>query len=150
MKSLSTSGMGVDRGELAASLQVLPKVPGSTLQLLDNDIAGVSTPMLYIGMISATFAWHVEDHYLYSINYQHQGAAKTWCACLLHHACPVTVYACPVCFLIVHITMATSHALLVGPRLLDWSLRMVQPARGPVPSCCQTKLWEVRGRQDLH
>ena len=38
----------------------------------------MSTPMLYIGMVSATFAWHVEDHYLYSINYQHQGAAKTW------------------------------------------------------------------------
>ena len=70
-------------GELACCLQVLPKVPGSTLQLLDTDVPGVSTPMLYIGMVSATFAWHVEDHYLYSINYQHQGAAKTWCACLL-------------------------------------------------------------------
>ena len=64
----------------------------------------MSTPMLYIGMVSATFAWHVEDHYLYSINYQHQGAAKTWyslyapsslpwsilmgCRDFLHCACP--------------------------------------------------------------
>lgn len=64
-------------------MQVLPRVPGSTLQLLEGEIPGVSTPMLYVGMIYATFAWHVEDHYLYSINYQHQGAAKTWCAALL-------------------------------------------------------------------
>ena len=50
----------------------------------------MSTPMLYIGMVSATFAWHVEDHYLYSINYQHQGAAKTWYS-LYASLCPVPV-----------------------------------------------------------
>ena len=50
----------------------------STLRLLRGDAPGVSSPMLYIGMLYATFAWHVEDHYLYSINYQHLGAAKTW------------------------------------------------------------------------
>ncbi|CAK0750013.1 hypothetical protein CVIRNUC_001956 [Coccomyxa viridis] len=60
------------------NMRVLPKLPSSTLDLLAGEIPGVSTPMLYIGMVSATFAWHVEDHYLYSINYQHQGAAKTW------------------------------------------------------------------------
>jgi hypothetical protein len=50
------------------------------LRLVRGDVDGISTPMLYIGMLFATFAWHVEDHYLYSINFQHEGAAKTWCA----------------------------------------------------------------------
>lgn len=71
-------------------------MPGSTLQLLDTDVPGVSTPMLYIGMVSATFAWHVEDHYLYSINYQHQGAAKTWCACV-SSACMCLTYMSLLC-----------------------------------------------------
>ena len=59
-------------------LQILPHMSRSTLRLLKGDAPGVSSPMLYIGMLFATFAWHVEDHYLYSINYQHLGAAKTW------------------------------------------------------------------------
>ena len=69
------------------TLQVLPKSPASVLRLLDADIPGVTSPMLYIGMLFATFCWHVEDNYLYSINYQHLGAAKTWCGCccFTHH-----------------------------------------------------------------
>ncbi len=58
--------------------QALPHAPGSTLRLLSGQIPGVSTPMLYIGMLFATFAWHIEDHSLYSINYHHYGAPKTW------------------------------------------------------------------------
>ena len=60
------------------SLQVLPRTSDSTLRLLGIDIPGVTSPMLYVGMLFATFAWHVEDQYLYSINYQHMGSAKTW------------------------------------------------------------------------
>ncbi len=60
------------------SAQVLPTLANSTLRLRAFDVPGVTTPMLYIGMLFSAFAWHVEDQYLYSINYQHQGAAKTW------------------------------------------------------------------------
>lgn len=50
--------------------QTLPRDGESVLRVLDSDIPGVTSPMLYLGMLFATFAWHVEDHYLYSINYQ--------------------------------------------------------------------------------
>ena len=39
---------------------------------------GVSSPMLYIGMLFSTFGWHTEDLHLYSLNYQHLGAGKVW------------------------------------------------------------------------
>ncbi|KAK7404287.1 hypothetical protein VNO78_05060 [Psophocarpus tetragonolobus] len=50
----------------------------SILWLLETSIPGVTEPMLYIGMLLSMFAWHVEDHYLYSVNYHHCGASKTW------------------------------------------------------------------------
>ncbi|XP_015068933.2 lysine-specific demethylase JMJ706-like isoform X1 [Solanum pennellii] len=60
------------------NFKILPRLQRSTLRLLVNEIPGVTDPMLYIGMLFSMFAWHVEDHYLYSINYHHCGAAKTW------------------------------------------------------------------------
>ncbi|XP_038687784.1 lysine-specific demethylase JMJ706-like isoform X2 [Tripterygium wilfordii] len=60
------------------NLKKLSRLPKSILRLLETAIPGVTEPMLYIGMLFSMFAWHVEDHYLYSINYHHCGAAKTW------------------------------------------------------------------------
>ncbi|KAJ0682905.1 putative transcription factor & chromatin remodeling JUMONJI family [Helianthus annuus] len=60
------------------NLKKLPRLPRSALRFFENDIPGVTDPMLYIGMLFSMFAWHVEDHYLYSINYHHCGAPKTW------------------------------------------------------------------------
>ncbi|KHN38951.1 Lysine-specific demethylase REF6 [Glycine soja] len=60
------------------NLKKLSRLPKSILRLLETSIPGVTEPMLYIGMLFSIFAWHVEDHYLYSINYHHCGASKTW------------------------------------------------------------------------
>ncbi|XP_062219985.1 lysine-specific demethylase JMJ706-like isoform X2 [Phragmites australis] len=60
------------------NLKRLSQLPNSTLRLLRAAVPGITDPMLYIGMLFSMFAWHVEDHYLYSINYHHCGASKTW------------------------------------------------------------------------
>ncbi|KAF2316117.1 hypothetical protein GH714_041194 [Hevea brasiliensis] len=60
------------------NLKNVSRLPKSILRLLGTVIPGVTDPMLYIGMLFSMFAWHVEDHYLYSINYHHCGASKTW------------------------------------------------------------------------
>ncbi|GAX78800.1 hypothetical protein CEUSTIGMA_g6237.t1 [Chlamydomonas eustigma] len=68
------------------NLKVLPKESQSILRHISKIVPGVTDPFLYIGMLYATFAWHVEDHYLYSINYHHQGAPKTWYGVPSSHA----------------------------------------------------------------
>lgn len=53
------------------------KLP-NILDVLGQKVPGVNTAYLYLGMWKATFAWHLEDVDLYSINYIHFGAPKQW------------------------------------------------------------------------
>ncbi|KAF9689624.1 hypothetical protein SADUNF_Sadunf01G0111700 [Salix dunnii] len=76
--SAFSSSPGDPLGNSKWNLKNLSRLPKSILRLLGTVIPGVTDPMLYIGMLFSVFAWHVEDHYLYSINYHHCGASKTW------------------------------------------------------------------------
>ncbi|KAF8152302.1 JmjC domain, hydroxylase-domain-containing protein [Crassisporium funariophilum] len=58
----------------------LPSALSRLLPSSDQGLPGVNTPYLYFGMWRATFAWHVEDMDLFSINYIHFGAPKFWYA----------------------------------------------------------------------
>ena len=60
------------------NLNNLPFLPQSVLRYLDEEINGVTVPWLYLGMLFSTFAWHNEDHFMYSLNYMHAGEGKTW------------------------------------------------------------------------
>ncbi|KAI0294099.1 JmjC domain, hydroxylase-domain-containing protein [Multifurca ochricompacta] len=58
----------------------LPSLLSRLIPSSSNGLPGVNTPYLYFGMWRATFAWHVEDMDLFSINYIHFGAGKFWYA----------------------------------------------------------------------
>ena len=59
----------------------IAKSSKSILRHVNNkgeDIPGLTKPFIYVGTIFSTFAWHTEDHHLYSLNYHHFGAEKVW------------------------------------------------------------------------
>ncbi|CAN1149007.1 Lysine-specific demethylase ELF6 [Linum perenne] len=60
------------------NLQMIARSPGSLTRYMPDDIPGVTSPMVYIGMLYSWFAWHVEDHELHSMNFLHIGSPKTW------------------------------------------------------------------------
>ncbi|KAF2962715.1 hypothetical protein GQX73_g10861 [Xylaria multiplex] len=60
------------------NLNNMPLHPDSLFRHIKTDISGMTVPWVYVGMIFSTFCWHNEDHFAYSVNYQHFGATKTW------------------------------------------------------------------------
>ena len=65
------------RQESAWNLNNLKNV----LNHIDGDLPGITSPMLYFGSWRAAFGTHTEDLNLYSINYHHIGAPKSWYTC---------------------------------------------------------------------
>jgi len=55
-----------------------PNKLNSRLRRYSPPIQGVTSAMLYAGQWAAMFAFHVEDMNLYSVNYLHCGAPKSW------------------------------------------------------------------------
>ncbi|KAJ4777633.1 Lysine-specific demethylase SE14 [Rhynchospora pubera] len=68
------------------NLQVIARAHGSLTKFMPDDVPGVTSPMVYIGMLYSWFAWHIEDHELHSLNFLHTGASKTWYAVSSDHA----------------------------------------------------------------
>lgn len=66
------------------NLNIFPELNGSLLSYLTESIKGVTVPWLYVGMLFATFCYHTEDSYMYSINYLHFGAPKVQEKTLTH------------------------------------------------------------------
>ena len=64
--------------ETAWNMRRASRAKGSLLRFMKEEIAGVTSPMVYVAMMFSWFAWHVEDHDLHSLNYLHLGPGKTW------------------------------------------------------------------------
>ncbi|XP_074274826.1 lysine-specific demethylase ELF6 isoform X2 [Silene latifolia] len=60
------------------NLQAITRSAGSLTRFMLDNIPGVTSPMVYIGMLFSWFAWHIEDHELHSLNFMHTGSPKTW------------------------------------------------------------------------
>uniref|UniRef100_H2Z696 [histone H3]-trimethyl-L-lysine(9) demethylase n=1 Tax=Ciona savignyi TaxID=51511 RepID=H2Z696_CIOSA len=81
---------GAHRAGIAKDVSVWNVAKLNTLlDIIEMDsgvkIEGVNTAYLYFGMWKTTFAWHTEDMDLYSINYVHFGAPKSWYAVAPEH-----------------------------------------------------------------
>lgn len=56
----------------------MPYLQGSPIRHIHEETAGINVPWLYSGMIFASFAFHLEDQYFYSVNYMFHGEGKQW------------------------------------------------------------------------
>ncbi|KJH48248.1 JmjC domain protein [Dictyocaulus viviparus] len=76
-----TEGSFYDEGVKEFNMKQLDTILDDTKNAIDGKIIkGVNSVYLYFGMYGASFAWHVEDMELYSINFLHHGSPKYWFA----------------------------------------------------------------------
>jgi len=99
--------------------QRLAKHERSLLRFVRYDIPGVNKPMLYFGMLFSMFCWHVEDNYMYSVSYLHEGAPKTWYGVGAAHAADFDAVAADHAF---------AQAVECDPQLLLKKNLMVPPS----------------------
>ncbi|KAL5998322.1 hypothetical protein ACLOJK_009262 [Asimina triloba] len=59
------------------NMRVVSRAKGSLLVFVDEE-AGVTSPVVDVGMAFSWFAWQVEEQDLHGLNYLHFGAEKTW------------------------------------------------------------------------
>ena len=74
----SNVNANVTVGDTEWNMRGVSRAKGSLLTVMEEEIPGVTSPMVYVAMMFSWFAWHVEDHDLHSLNYLHTGAGKTW------------------------------------------------------------------------
>lgn len=60
------------------NLNNLPLNEKGLMRYLVNENESISKPVLDIGMLYSTQSWAMEDHFLYSANYQHVGSSQVW------------------------------------------------------------------------
>jgi hypothetical protein len=73
---IHTSGMNRTMSDW--NLSKFVKLPSNVLKYCQQQIPGVTSPMMYFGMTNSMFCWHAEDNDLNSISYLHSGSPKTW------------------------------------------------------------------------
>lgn len=71
-------GGDINYAEHEFNLMNIKGAKGNILKYLGRDISGMTYPWIYVGMLFTAFGWHYEDHYAYSVNYNHRGAVKQW------------------------------------------------------------------------
>ncbi|KAJ4772356.1 Lysine-specific demethylase [Rhynchospora pubera] len=65
-------------GETEWNLRVVNRANGCPLRFVREEISGVNSPVIDLGSMFSWFAWHVEDHELYGLDYLHMGAGRSW------------------------------------------------------------------------
>lgn len=104
------------------NLNNMPVVKDSVLSHIDSSISGMMVPWVYVGMAFSTFCWHTEDHWTYSVNYNHWGDNKIWYGVSAYQATKfeeVVQSICPALFrlhpdLLHHMTVAVNPNLLAS------------------------------------